>query len=266
MQRQSHCRRAEGQGTPQSLGQQPLISRLCPPLDTPFTSKGRAGDAWGVCSRSPQQLQTPSPHLSSPSLALASSFPETSFHANPPLPLLIPGEFTRIRTSAWGSQPHTGSVRHVTAAGQRGRCAAGTPVPPPLHCALQMLWRASAPQPGSSPSTGGKPSRWALPRLGGQARAAAARHLPGPWRGRALVTPNDSPFSCLRPSSPETPTHCQQLQAFAAPQLPSTRTSSSSQPALAAARGTALPSPTSPEPFANPHRRENTRSATGVTL
>lgn len=95
-------------------------------------------------------------------------------------------------------------------------------------------------------------------RVGGQARGAAARYFPGLRRGRELVTPNDSPFSCLRPSHPpETPTRCQQFKAV--------RSSSAvmytdiiAACAHCRPRGTGLPGSTFPQPFANPHRRENT--------
>lgn len=119
-----HCQRTVGQGTPQSPGQ-PLISRLYLPIDTSFISKSRAGETQTICSRSLQQLQIPSSPPSSLNLALATSFPETSFHANPPLPLLIPEEFTHAHASVWGSQPSHAEGMSQQHAGGRGDAEQG---------------------------------------------------------------------------------------------------------------------------------------------
>lgn len=116
-------------------------------------------------SRSPQWLKTSSLPPSSLNLASAISFPETSFHANPPLPLLIPGEFTSIRASAWRSQPLHMKAFHSSR--QAEEMWSRVPLP---HAALAAgsplnhisTFRAQCPQPGFSHTPEAKGSRQAL--------------------------------------------------------------------------------------------------------
>lgn len=189
--------------------------RVSPPPDTSFTREGGARDAQRICSRSPPWLKTSSPPPSSLNLASAISFPETSFHANPPLPLLIPGEFTSRRASAWRSQPLHMKAFHSSGRQAEGMWSRDTPVSaladgsrkaPPK----QMLLGAQSPQPRSERHPAGS----AVGRVRGQ----QGELLPGNSQVSGVGEgwqPLMTACSCCLPRSrpTETPTCCRQLQA-----------------------------------------------------
>jgi len=94
------CQKIREQGTP-CCTSSPLSGDIFPPLIAFMQSWRSPEEPFQI----PQRFQASSPPPSSWSQALSTSFPETSSHVNPPLPLLIPGEFTRRHASAAGSQP-----------------------------------------------------------------------------------------------------------------------------------------------------------------
>lgn len=172
-------------------------------------------------SRSPQWLKTSSLPLSSLNLASAISFPETSFHANPPLPLLIPGEFTSIRASAWRSQPLHMKAFHSSRQAEemwsRDTPASLLPLPHAALAAGSPLSQISTsgarcPQPGSSHTPEAKGSRQALQWAGWEQQGELQGQFPGVGEGwQPLMTACPC---CLPRSRPtETPTCCRQLQA-----------------------------------------------------
>lgn len=257
-----HFGRTVGKGTSQSLGQS-LVSGFHLPLDTSFTREGGARDAQRFCSRSPRWLKTSSPPPSSLNLASAISFPETSFHANPPLPLLIPGEFTSIRASAWRPQPsHTKafySSSSSSSSGRRGRGAGtrqGCSHCPAQHwlinlSSLHRSRRFQRPSPPSPDATG--PGRL----CSGQAQQGELHQaVPRSRCGRGLAAPNDR--LCLLPaplpSRRDTdllPAITGGLQLLGCHKHRHNCSLFSPRPG-----GTGLPSAAFPQPFANPRGRD----------